>query len=256
MSVYDDHIKQIFDYLQERPKQEFDCPTSVHELRKGLPVQLGPGANSGIVLRSDTYAELGNPADGSTGFVIWTEDVSSVRDGRITLVGPDITQAEGSCLPFGQVLIMAGKHLNNEIQERIEEYQHISDSLEGYMVRTSSQNIWGRVSKDAVAKGFSLETLGRALMVAIKANVGEVEAMEVVFVTSTKKDIDQLDKIAAEVTDIRKSIIKAVWKERGYDLDCAVDCDSCDSKATCDDIRDMLLARKRLESLQTAKGGV
>ena len=253
MSKFDEHIKRVGAYLQGRQGQEFDGPSSVDELREGLSVQVGPGANPGIILRSDMFAELGNPAEGSTGFILWAEDTSLVRDGKITLIGPDIPELEGASVPFGQVIMLAGEKLHDEIQERIEEYQHISDNLEGYMVRSSSQSIWGRVSKDAVAKGFNLETLGKALMINMKSNVPEIEAMEVVFVTSGKEDVKQLGEIAAEVDGIRKEIIKAVWKERGYDLDCDLDCNSCESKVTCDDIRDIIRSKDKREKAEAAK---
>jgi len=247
MSIYDDFIKQIADFREQRQVKEFNGVVSIEKLRESMPVQVGPGANPGIILRSDTYAELGNPTKGSMACILWTENPSLIRDGKITLIGPDVSEEEGASRPFGQVLIVGGKRLNNESQEKIEEYQHISDHLEGYMVRSSAQNIWGRVSKDAIAKGFTLETLGKALMITIKANVEDVEAMEVLFVTSSKEDVKVLGEMAEQVNTIRKDIIKEVWKERGYDLDCDLDCNSCANKVTCDDIREMILTRKKRE---------
>ncbi len=252
MSKYDEHIKRVEKYLQGRPMEEFNCPSSVDDLKKDLPVRMGPGSNPGIILRSDMFVELGNPAEGSSGFILWTEDSSLIRDGHITLIGPDIPDLEGASVPFGQVVMIAGEKLDDEVQEKIEEYQHISDYLEGYMVRSSSQSIWGRVSKDSVAKGFSVETLGKALMINMKSNVPAIEAMEIVFVTSNKDDVKQLGEIAAEVDDIRKEIIKAVWKERGYDLDCDLDCSSCESKVTCDDIRDIIQSKNKKEKAEEA----
>ncbi len=252
MSRYDEYIKKVEKYLQGRQMREFICPHSVDELKEDLPVQMGPGSNPGIILRSDMYVELGNPTEGSTGFILWTEDTSMVRDGRITFIGPDIPDLKGASVPFGQVVMLAGEKLDDEVQEKIEEYQHISDELEGYMVRSSSQSIWGRVSKDSVAKGFNMETLGKALMINMKSNVPEIEAMEVVFVTSNKDDVKQLGEIAVEVDDIRKEIIKSVWKERGYDLDCDLDCNSCESKITCDDIRDIIRSKGQKEKAEEA----
>ena len=250
MSVFDEYVKQVAEFVQtlrrkRRQITEFDGPSSVDKLKEGLPVKMGAGANPGIILRSDTFAELGNPAEGSSSLLMWTDNPSLISDGKITLIGPDIPESDGASLPFGQVLILGGKEVDSEIQERIEEYQHISDNLEGYMVRTSSQSVWGRVSKDAADKGFTLETLGKALMITMKSNVPEVEAMEVVFVTSGKEDVKQLDEIAVQVSDIRKELIKEIWKARGYDLDCDFDCESCMDQSTCDSIREVLAARRK-----------
>lgn len=251
MSDFDEYVKKVREYLQGQEVKEFVCPSSVDELLVGLPVQVGPGSNPGIILRSDMFAELGNPAEGSTGFILWTEDPALIRDGHVTVIGPDIPELEGSSRPFAQVMMLGGKGLNTELQEKIEEYQHISDHLEGYMVRSSSQSVWGRVSRDAVAKGFTLETLSKALMITMKSNVPEVDAMEIVFVTSSKEDLKQLSEIALKVDDARKAIIKEVWKERGYDLDCDLDCSSCGSKTTCDDVRDIIRARDKKEKEET-----
>ena len=253
MSDFNEYIEKVREYLQGHNGREFICPSSVEELRKGLPVQVGPGSNPGIILRSDMFAELGNPAEGSTGFILWTEDLALIRDGHVTVIGPDVPELEGSSQPFAQVMMLGGKNLNTELQEKIEEYQHISDHLEGYMVRSSSQSIWGRVSKDAAAKGFTLETLGKALMITMKTNMSEVDAMEIVFVTSSKEDLNLLSEIAVKVDDARKAIIKEVWKERGYDLDCDLDCNSCESKVTCDDIRDIIRTKDKMDREEESK---
>ncbi len=245
MSSFNEHITKVREYLQGREAREFDCPVSVDELKEGMPVQVGPGSNPGIILRSDTFAELGNPAEGSTGFIVWTEDPSLLRDGHVTIIGPDIPELEGGSQPFGQVIMMAGKNLDTEVYEKAEEYQHISDSLEGYMVRSSSRSIWGRVSKDAAAKGFILETLARALMITIKTNVPEVGAMEIVFVTTTKDDIRQLDEIAEEVDSIRTELITEYWKSKGYDVSCDLNCGACSNQPICDSIRDLDAIRGR-----------
>jgi len=255
MSVYDGHIEQVRGFLKGRQSREFICPASVDDLREGLPVRVGPGANPGIILRSEMYMELGSPAEGSTGFIIWTENPDLVRDGRVILVGPDITEVDGGSRPFAQVVMLAGKKLGTELQEKIEEYQHISDNLEGYMVRSSSRNIWGRISREAAALGFNMETLARALMITMKSGIPEIESMEVLFVTSAREDVRDLDAIAREVEATRKEVIREYWKEKGYDLECELDCSSCNSRETCDDIKEIILARHRREESEMTGGG-
>ncbi|MBW1683845.1 MAG: hypothetical protein JRS35_02160, partial [Deltaproteobacteria bacterium] len=70
MAAFDEYIGKVAEYAAALragggPVQEFDCSGSPEELRAGLPVKVGPGANPGIILRSDTFMELGNPAVGS-----------------------------------------------------------------------------------------------------------------------------------------------------------------------------------------------
>ncbi len=97
--------------LQERHEtREFCSPGSAEALVDGLCVNVGPGANTGIILRDDTFVELGNPIAGSAAMVLWSDDSSLVVDGRITLVGPDVPESEGESLPFGQVLLVHERH--------------------------------------------------------------------------------------------------------------------------------------------------
>ena len=103
MSAFDVYLTKLAGYIEEmrgrgRQVREIDCPTAVSRLLAGLPVRVGRGASSGIILRSDTFVELGNPDAGSCAFVLWTDNPSLVRDGKITLIGPDIQESrEASC---------------------------------------------------------------------------------------------------------------------------------------------------------------
>jgi len=252
MATFDEYIGKVAEYAGALraaggPVQEFDCGGSPEELRAGLPVKVGSGANPGIILRSDT---LGNPAAGSCSLLLWTNDPARLRDGRIALFGPGIQESAGTSLPFGQVLIAAGEDLEAEDHETLQQAQHVSDQIEGYMVRTTSENVWGRVSNDAGARGFDFETLGRALMSLVKAEVPGVSAMEVVFVTSSKEDVTRLGEIAAKVKQVGGEILRETWKARGYDMDCDFDCESCIDQSVCDDIRDVIAANRKKAKAQ------
>ncbi len=259
MSVYDDHIKKVSEYVKkmhqkELSVREFICTGSIEKLKQGLSVKVGPKANTDIILRSDTFMELGNPKIGSKSLFLWTDDPSCIKDGKITLFGPDIQESGGASLPFAQILIVAGENFKEKDQETLEIGSHLSDHVEGYMVKSSTTNLWGRVSKDAALKGFSFETLGKALMVTFKNNVPDTQAMEVIFITSSKEDILQLDVITQKVRDIRRDIVKETWKAKGYDLDCDYDCSSCTDQSVCDDIRDVLKAQKKKKKVEEEVG--
>lgn len=243
--MFDKYIHQIAGYIDTLEQKgriisKVDCQTSRQGLREGMPVvAIGPGANPGIILRSDTFVELGNPEAGSCAFVVWTKDSHLINDGLITIVGPDIRESQGNSLPFGQVLMVAGEQLDVSEYEDLVNSQYVADQIEGYMVRSSSRNIWSRLSHDAANKGFSLETLGSALMLLYKECHIHIQAMEILFVTSHKDDIKQLETIGSKVQETGREIIKTVWKERGYDLDCDLDCSSCDDQVICDEVKRM-----------------
>lgn len=253
MAIFDVYIRKVAEYVEQmqrggREVREIDCPITISKLVEGLPVRVGPQASSGIILRGDTFVELGNPEAGSCAFLLWTDKPSLIRDGKITLIGPDIQESPAASLPFGQVLMVGGVGLGKKKHEALEQNQYIADQIEGYMIRSVSQLIWSRVSKDAAEKGFCFETLGRALMAIFKSEVPKVQAMEIVFVTSSKEDLQSLDDIGNQVGKIAKDIIRENWKAKGIDLlECTFgwDCGSCPDKPVCDDIKELITVRKK-----------
>jgi CO dehydrogenase/acetyl-CoA synthase beta subunit len=221
-------------------------PTTSDLLREELNGWLEPGDTPSIILRSDAFVDLGSPEMGSCSFVLWANDTSMVRDGRITVIGPDIQESSGKSLPFGQVLIVAGKKLASEDQQALNELQHLNDRIGGYMVRNMCQNMWCRVSNDAGARGFSFRTIGSAFMYFSKEDHPCIEAVETVFVTSNKKDLKALQGIGVQVDKIVREVIENKWKIQGYEIDCAaLNCECCSDKRICDDIKEVLRLRKK-----------
>jgi acetyl-CoA synthase len=248
--VFDAYIERMAGYVSElriagRQVNVFNAPPTVEELKAGLPVKVGPGAGSGIILRDETYVELGNPEAGSSSFILFTDKPELVKDGRISVIGPDIRESAGKSLSFGQVLMIGGKDLDDNDHEALNHASFIGDQIEGYMVRSFTQSIWSRVSKEAVEKGFSLETLGRALMAIYKSGNSKIEVVEVIFVTSGKDDIKRLGDIAQQVQKITRELVKQTWKVRGVDIDCVSDCSTCSDKPVCDEIKEVLNVRKK-----------
>jgi CO dehydrogenase/acetyl-CoA synthase beta subunit len=252
LAIFDAYLNEVHRYIKRtRTKhgllREIDCPKGADEVLKGLPVRVGPQASTGIIFRGDTFVELGNPDTASCAFLLWTDKPALIRDGRITLVGPDIAESQGRNLPFAQVLMVGGSTLQEEYQETLDRHQYVFDQIEGYMVRSVPQRMWSRVSRAAVDKGLGFETLGRALMGIFKTQLPQVEAMEVLFVTSSKGDLEPLENIATQVGKISRDIRRSSLV-RGLDgtYECTTihGCKVCSDKAVCDDIRELVALRK------------
>jgi CO dehydrogenase/acetyl-CoA synthase beta subunit len=178
-------------------------------------------------------------------FVVWSDELSAVVDGRITCIGPDIPQSEGQSLPFGQVMIVSGSELQETHYPELERTQYASDRIEGYMLRSVPRRVWSRVSKEAAARGFCFETLGRALMSVFREKHPLLEATEVVFVTSSKEDVVQLDGIGADVRKFSGELRKLV-RQQDESYDCTdYDCDTCDDKPVCDSVRELTRLRRK-----------
>jgi CO dehydrogenase/acetyl-CoA synthase beta subunit len=217
-------------------------------------VRVGPDAGRGVILREDTFVELGNPGVASCSFVVWSGERSAVMDGRITCIGPDIQQSRGQSLPFGQVMIVGGDELTAQHYPELERTQYTSDQIQGYMLRSVPRRVWSRVGNQAAAQGFCFETLGRALMSVFRWRNPLIQATEVVFVTSSKEDVDQLESIAADVRKFSGEVRKLVRQWDGS-YDCMeYDCDTCDDKPVCDSVRDWIELRRN-RTREAAPGG-
>lgn len=250
MSVFDPYLREVADYVdglarRGRRVRTFPCPESPEAIRKAFPLALGPNANPRIILRSEAHMELGSPLAGSCAFVLWTEDVSLVRDGTLTLVGPDIPESGDASLPFGQIMMLAGARLATADHESLVQRQYVADQIEGYMIKSAPDRIWSRVSRGAAEKGFDFRMLGRALRSIVKGEDARIEAMEMLFVTSSKEDVQALAGLASQTKKIGSEMVKETWKLRGYDIDCDLDCSSCGDRPVCDDIRDLMAKRKK-----------
>lgn len=262
MAIFSVYVKKMAGYVEEmrrkgRQIREISCPSDPAVLKDGLPIKVGPRASQGIILQSETFVELGNPNAGSCAIIFHTDNPSLIRDGKITLIGPDIQESPSSSLPFGQVIMVGGRGLCDEDYQTLSQSQYVSDQIEGYMIRSAPELIWSRVGKDIAKKGFCFETLGRALMAILKSQMRKVQSAEVIFVTSSKEDVQQLNDIAIQVKKIARDIREKTWKAKGYDiLECTLgwDCKSCADKPVCDNIRELLRVRKKTSKLFSKKG--
>lgn len=243
MAVFDQYIVAVNQYID-------------HLKGKGRPVRgfadLNPcddflfandraGSGAKIVLRSDTFLELGSPASGSCAICLYSDHPELIQDGRITLIGPDINESPSGQLPFGQVIIVGGEDLDDDDYYALN-LLNGSELIAGYMIKSTPENIWCRISNDTAQKGFNFKALGSVLMKHFKTEEYKVQSAEVLFVTSSKEDVMALHQIGEPVRDLTRNIKEKLWKDRGVDIfDCVpgVHCGACSDKAVCDEIRKM-----------------
>ena len=213
--------------------------------RLGEQAQTTP--QSPLILKEDTAVELGGPATTGTTFMIWTGDMSLVSDGRVTLIGPDITETTANVLPFGQVMLVAGLSLNKEVQPRLERDLREAEAIPGYAARSTGGRIWSRVSREARDQGFSLRGLGGTILSQLRQKQSVVAAAEILFVTSSVEDVQSLERIGAQVRklshDLRRERLKQV-SDDVYECRSGVSCDVCADNEVCTDIRQIVAIRK------------
>lgn len=245
MAIFDPYINSVNHYIEElrkndRQERVLFSLSDTEAIRSLLTVNTEQRSGSSIVLKTDTFLELGSPAAGSCAITLYTDKPGLLKDGRITLLGPDVKESPSKVLPFGQVIMAGGEHLTHEDYELLLQYQNISYLIKGYMIRSTTENIWCRISLEAAQKGFSFEVLGTVLIRHIKSVLPKVESVEVLFVTSTREDIVELNNIGQPVREIARNIKEKIWKDRGVDIfECKPGghCGSCADKSVCDNIR-------------------
>jgi CO dehydrogenase/acetyl-CoA synthase beta subunit len=196
-----------------------------------------------LVLGPDTAVELGNPKDASTSFLIWINNPGRVKNGRMTLIGPDLPLLNNRKVSFGKIVIVGGDDFNEDnacIRYREMELLRYDIHLKGYMMRGVSQYLreWSRVSKEAIKNGFSFKILGGAIIDAFSA-LTYVKSAEVIFITSCKADVITMQSIANGVIR-RISAINKMVEEMDFD------CDTCEYTDVCGDVAELRTMRKKL----------
>ncbi|MCP4752539.1 MAG: hypothetical protein GY866_16735 [Proteobacteria bacterium] len=198
-----------------------------------------------IILKEDTHLELGHPSAGSVNATLATHDPSMVENGRVTLVGPDISETNQGRLPFAQIVVAQSTGALLDAPANMDRVLHRFGQSNGYMIRSVPNLIWSRISKEAARSGFSLPQLGTRLLNALWRECQDIQKAEVFFVTRKKEDISGLEKIIEEAkTKLRKLKAFKRTDDGEYECDSSLDCDECDEQEVCDNIRDVIKIRK------------
>jgi len=201
------------------------------------------GGARNIVLKEDLGLELGSPQMESVSCLLWTHDISAIKDGTITLLGPDFPESMGQNLPFGKVVLAGVEGFTQDNAYDLHkdlDFLRYSIDMEGFMMRSVSQYLreWCRISAEAIRRGFSARILGSALIGLFRERPF-VKSVEVIYVTSSPADVVRLREITAPA----ERIIAAMNK-MAQEMD--FECSSCDYRDVCDEADGLKGMRERL----------
>ncbi|MBC8246976.1 MAG: hypothetical protein H8E81_05270 [Deltaproteobacteria bacterium] len=244
MTLFDGLIKEIRELIEQANREG---QTRIFP-EKGVIPWFSSGKRN-IVLKPDVGVELGNPADESAAFLVWTNNPDLVQDGVIRLEGPDIWECENRHMPFGKIMLIGGIGFDEENcceRHREMELLRYDLSLEGYMIRAVSQYMreWSRVSRKAVAARFSFSILGSALIKLYKS-LEYIDAVEVFFVSSSPEAVRRIRGFGEQV-------IRYIGTMRKLSEPHLLDCDSCEYRDVCDDISELRAIRKSMKKTEIA----
>jgi CO dehydrogenase/acetyl-CoA synthase beta subunit len=246
MGIFDDTIRELRNWFQGKLAQG--------EARRyeALPHAMGEQArassarkNPTIILREDTYIELGHPSVGSCSAALATHEPSLVMNGQITLVGPDVAETSQKAVPFAQIAIARSTADIEETSSAMDKVLHISAQTEGYMLRSIPTMVWARVSKEAARSGFSLYQHGSRLLSLLREECADIVAAEILFATSSREDVAGLKAIVEKANNKLRKLMTYERKPDGtYECMTALDCNECSEKPICDTIREVITIRK------------
>jgi acetyl-CoA decarbonylase/synthase complex subunit beta len=193
-----------------------------------IPVDVGMIYEGERIRKNAMYVEFGGPKSvGAELFRVAGDD--AVKDGKVTVVGPDVQDLkEGESRPLGVFIRAAGKKLEEDLEGVFERRMHYYfNYIQGFMHLNSRDTIWCRINKDAVKAGVTFEHLGQAIMDLFKKEYDVIEKMDITFYTD-KKGLEKFLAQAKAVYEKRDARLRGMKDE---DVDVFYGCVLCQSFA-------------------------
>lgn len=259
-------LKELMIFLEDKKRkvdhvQEWSTGSDLEALQSSLNFKLNIDSSNNIILKENTWVELGSPKSASVSIVLPVENSLDIVPGKITLLGPDVKDGRDMELDFGLIILLGG-NLPPENYKKYQRAANLSNNLEGFMVRSVPRKLWCRVSTEAAQKGFSFQTLGQALNITYLETFPEVKAIQIYFITSNKADVAGLEKLGAKIqSTLSKPYLANLYEKYEEVLkkrdDCEFDweCGECDYSEICDEIEDMVKKMRKFREEQASNGG-
>ena len=205
-----------------------------------------------IILQEETRLELGGISNKSFSLVYPFSNVdiiNHIKNGTITLIGPEIKDISDFSTDFGMLILIGGKNINEKDWDSLRQFNLISNGIEGFLIRTIPRKFWCRISKKII-KNFTFEFLGNAIFYLYKQRFKDlIESMEIFFVSTYPNVIDEFVRITSNINNyINEKWLKKIenWKKR---IDCEYDwgCEICPYQENCYNIKQVLVEREKIE---------
>jgi len=179
-----------------------------------IPVAYGPAFEGERVRGDDIYLESGG---GRTQMIEISEmkDMSEVEDGKIELVGPDITDVPAkSKLPLAIFVEIAGRQMQEDFLPILErQIHHLINYAQGLMHIGQRDIAWIRIAKQAVEKGLTLKDIGKIIHAMYHKDFGAIlDKVQITLYTEEDK-VQEITRKAREVFKTRDQRIAGMTDE-------------------------------------------
>jgi len=227
-------------------------PLNIHtENQKAQNIGIQLNYYKEIVLGSETGLQLGGINNKSLSLVYPIKKANhfTISD-EIQIIGPEVDEIRTSQISFSLFILLVIKNLNDEIYDELRNLTFISDSIEGFTIRSIPRRFWCRISQAAMKKGFSFRFLGKAICHLYKRKFGtKLDTIKILMISSNSILIDRwLEYTEKMRNDLNKRWRAKVdtWKKR-IDCDYEWTCKICPYFASCQSLQELLERRKNLE---------
>ncbi len=194
-----------------------------------FPFEISPMFEGERIRKDGMFVELAGPK--SKGFeLVRAADMDDVEDNKFTLIGPDIADMEeGSRYPLAMIYKIAGELVEADLESIVERRNHeFQNYIQGFMHLNQRDDVWMRVSKDAVEKGLtSFESVAKAIMMLFKNELPFIEAVEAIYIT----DMDEIEKEVENARSVYKARDDRTRDLHDEDVDTFYGCTLCASFA-------------------------
>ena len=247
-------IEKLRDFLEQEQISgktlfSYRCDSSQINLITNSKINIELNRHKEIILEEETGLELGGVNRKSFSIIFPISDVQLVKHGQITLLGREINTIEETNIDFGMMILIG---INNGTDKEVDELRHlnfISNSIEGFSIRTIPRRFWCRISTSALKKDFSFEFLGKAIISLYQQKFkGLIKSIEVIFINSYQDSIEQFIVHSSEI----HSKLKEKWKKKIEEwrkrIDCDYDwgCEICPYREECYKIKQVLVSREEI----------
>jgi acetyl-CoA synthase len=194
-----------------------------------IPVPYGPAFQGERIRKEDMHVELAGQLQPGFEFLT-TKDMSEVEDGKIDLIGPEISDIEeGAQIPVGIWVEVAGREMQPDFEPILERYIHDFINCANGVFHMGQRDInWVRISKEAKAKGFTFHHFGAILHAKIHGEFGKIADKVQVKIYTKEKDVVELREIARKVYKQRDDRLADMTDEA---VDTFYSCTLCQSFA-------------------------
>ncbi|OGS43407.1 MAG: CO dehydrogenase/CO-methylating acetyl-CoA synthase complex subunit beta [Elusimicrobia bacterium RIFOXYD2_FULL_34_15] len=194
-----------------------------------IPVPYSAAFEGERVRREQTYVEFGGKYTTAFEYVT-TKSADEITDGKIEVVGPEIDDAkEGSALPIGIYIEVAGRKMQKEFESIVERQVHtFLNEAKGIFHMGQRDMIWVRISKEAKTKGFKIKHLGVILHARIHEIFGAIIDKAQIHIYTKQEEVDKLLPTSRETFKFRDERIGAMTDES---VDTFYSCTLCQSFA-------------------------